>query len=178
MLFLPKVLIADKLPNDFYAPLFQAAGMEFLDGIPHSGLEGAIANCDGLIVRSETKVTAELLDKAPHLQIIGRAGTGYDNIDVEAATLRGIVVENTPDANSNSAAEHTMGLIYTLSRNIPAANGAVKSGRWERSKYVGTEIKGKRIGIIGLGKVGELVAELGKGKCTHHYNYYDYNFDF
>lgn len=158
-----KVLIADNLPQEIYAPLFRQAGIEFIDTILPGSLEQVIADCEGLIVRSATKVTSELLDKAPKLRIIGRAGIGYDNIDIDAATLRGIVVENTPDANSVSAAEHTMGLIYSLARNISAADAALKSGRWEKSLYLGTELNGKRLGIIGLGRIGQLVAKLAKG---------------
>ena len=160
---LVKVLIADTLPRDVYVPLFQEAGIEYLDEVPKSNLEKVIADCEGLVVRSATKVTAELLANAPKLKIIGRAGTGYDNIDLNAATLRGIVVENTPDANSNSATEYTMGLIYALAKNISAADASLKSGKWEKSRYSGTELHGKRLGIIGLGRIGQLVAKLAMG---------------
>ena len=159
-----KVLSPDKLPHEVLAQKFKEAGIDYFakDQYPQLDLEKLIADCDGLIVRSETKVTADLLDHAPKLKIVGRAGTGYDNIDVYAATARGIVVENTPDANSLSAAEHTMALIYALARNISVADASMKQGEWNRSRYAGAELSGKVLGIIGLGRIGELVARFAK----------------
>lgn len=159
---MPTVVIADKLPEDIYGSLLDEAGISFADGT-RGDLEALLAdNCKGLIVRSKPQVTAELLSKAPYLLIIGRAGTGTDNIDLEAATARGIIVENTPSANTESAADHAMALIYALSRNILGADASVKRGEWERNRYLGTELSGKNLGIIGFGRVGRGVAVRGK----------------
>lgn len=162
MLFLPTVLIADPLPRGVYAEQFRQAGIEFLDDVAKSRLETAIADCEGLIVRSATKVTASLLDKAPKLRVIERGGTGIDGIDVDAATSRGVLVENTPDANSRSVAQHTMAFIYALSRNLVPAHLKMRSGHWGKKEYVAEELSGKTLGIIGFGRIGRLVAERAK----------------
>lgn len=125
------------------------------------GLESALERAEGLIVRSETKVTVELLEMAPQLRVVGRAGAGVDNIDVEAATRRGVVVVNAPTGNTLAAAEHTIALLLALVRNIPAADASVRAGNWERSRLTGVEVRGKTLGIVGLGKVGSEVARLG-----------------
>ena len=122
-----------------------------------------IKDYDVLIVRSGTKVPKEVIEKGEKLKIIGRAGVGLDNIDVEAATLAGIVVMNAPEGNTISAAEHTIALMMALARNIPSANNSVKEGKWERKKFMGTELYGKILGIVGLGRIGKRVAEIGKG---------------
>lgn len=122
-------------------------------------LKNEIAGYDGLVVRSSTDVTAELLEAAHNLKIVGRAGVGVDNIDIPAATARGILVMNTPGGNTVSTAEHTCGMILALSRNIPQATAKVKGGGWDRKKYTGAEVYGKTLGIVGLGKVGSEVAE-------------------
>lgn len=127
-------------------------------GRPFSELLGLISDYDVLIVRSSTDVNSELISAGRNLKIIGRAGAGVDNIDVEAATRRGIIVMNTPGGNTISTAEHTMSLLLSLARNIPQANESLKSGKWDRKKFIGTELHGKTIGIIGLGKVGREVA--------------------
>lgn len=114
---------------------------------------------DAIVVRSATKVTKELLKVAEKLKVVGRAGVGVDNIDIEAATEAGVLVMNTPDGNTISTAEHTCGMILALARNIPPAVQSVKEGRWDRKKYMGTEIHGKTLGIVGLGKIGSAVAE-------------------
>jgi len=160
---LVKVLIADKLPSEVYAPLLEQAGIEFSDDIPSSDLEARIAEFDGLVVRSATQVNADLIAKAPNLRVIGRAGTGCDNVDVGAASAREIIVENTPDANSYSAAGLTMAFIYALSRKISAADASMKHGSWDRNRFTGTELRGKKLGLIGLGNVGKIVAELARG---------------
>ncbi|MCM8773030.1 MAG: phosphoglycerate dehydrogenase [Candidatus Omnitrophica bacterium] len=118
---------------------------------------------DVLIVRSGTKVTKEVIEKGKNLKIIGRAGVGLDNIDIEAATFNGIIVMNAPEGNTISAAEHTIGLIFAMARNIPMANQTLKSGKWEKKKFVGTELYGKTLGIIGLGRIGKRVASIAKG---------------
>jgi D-3-phosphoglycerate dehydrogenase / 2-oxoglutarate reductase len=119
----------------------------------------ALGTAEVLIVRSKTKVTADLLEQAPALKIIGRSGTGVDNIDVAAATRRGVIVMNTPVGNSISAAEHTIGLILSLLRKIPQANNSVREGKWERHKFLGTELHGKVLGVIGYGKIGTEVVK-------------------
>src|SRR5439155_14828525 len=109
-------------------------------------------------VRSETKVTPHLLEAANGLRVIGRAGVGVDNIDVAAATACGIVVMNAPDGNTITTAEHTIALLVALARRVPQANSSLKSGKWERKNFVGTELQGKTLGIIGLGRIGRVVA--------------------
>ena len=145
------------------------AGVELLkarfdvDEDRDSDLAEIIGNYDAIIVRSATKLTAELIDKAVHLKVIGRAGVGVDNVDVDAATRRGIVVANTPDSTVVSAAEHTIGLLVALSRNIPQAHAALKQGRWERSKYGGVELAEKTLGVFGFGRIGQQVARRALG---------------
>jgi D-3-phosphoglycerate dehydrogenase len=119
---------------------------------------GALAEADALIVRSATRVTPELLEQAPHLRVVGRAGVGVDNIDVNAATLRGVLVMNTPGGNAVSVAEHTLALLLALARSIPQLNAAVHAGRWEKSGAAGVEVRGKTLGLVGLGRVGTEVA--------------------
>lgn len=121
-------------------------------------LEEAVQDADGLIVRNQTRVTADLLSRAKVLQIIGRAGAGYDNIDVDAASAAGVVVSYSPEENAVSVAEHVFALLLALARKIPGADRSVKSGGWERKKYHGFELMGKTLGILGLGKIGFRVA--------------------
>ncbi|KAH0505384.1 D-3-phosphoglycerate dehydrogenase [Microtus ochrogaster] len=117
-----------------------------------------LQDCEGLIVRSATKVTADVIDAAEKLQLVGRAGTGVDNVDLEAATRKGILVMNTPNRNSLSAAELTCGMIMCLARQIPQAGASMKDGKWDRKKFMGTELNGKTLGILGLGRTGREVA--------------------
>ena len=128
-------------------------------GLPLNELKNVIGKYDGLIVRSSTKVTAELIDLASRMKVIGRAGTGVDNIDVEAATRRGILVMNTPGGNTISAAEHTVSMLLSLARNIPQAHMSMAKGEWERKRFIGTEVFEKTLGVIGLGKIGREVAQ-------------------
>jgi D-3-phosphoglycerate dehydrogenase / 2-oxoglutarate reductase len=128
-----------------------------------SPLEEILAGYEGLIVRSATKVTAELLEHADKLRVIGRAGVGVDNVDVDAATRRGIVVANAPESNVISAAEHTVGLLVALARNIPQAHAALVEGRWERSKWGGVELADKMLGVLGFGRIGRQVARRALG---------------
>lgn len=129
-------------------------------GIKPDELKAIIKNYDALIVRSGTKVTEEIIDEAKNLKVIGRAGVGLDNVDLKAATKKGIVAMNTPAGNTTSTAEHTMSMILALSRNIPQACLSLKSGKWERSKFEGVELYGKTLGIIGLGRIGSTVARM------------------
>ena len=139
-----------------------------------SPLEEIIGGYDAIVVRSATKLTADLIERAEHLKVIGRAGVGVDNVDVEAATRRGIIVANAPDSTVVSAAEHTVGLLVALARNIPQAHAALKQGRWERSAYGGTELAGKTLGVLGFGRIGQQVARraLGLGMRVVAYDPY------
>jgi D-3-phosphoglycerate dehydrogenase / 2-oxoglutarate reductase len=123
-----------------------------------SDLEQAIADCDGIVIRSATKLTADVLQHAQRLKVIGRAGVGVDNVDVEAATRKGIVVANAPESTVVSAAEHTLALLLALARHVPEAHAALKQGRWERSRFGGIELAGKTLGVLGFGRIGQQVA--------------------
>jgi D-3-phosphoglycerate dehydrogenase / 2-oxoglutarate reductase len=126
-------------------------------------LEQRIGDYHAILIRSATKMTAELIEKASNLRVIGRAGVGVDNVDVQAATARGIVVANAPESNVVTAAEHTMAMLLALARNIPQAHMSLTSGRWERSKFSGVELYEKTLGIVGFGRIGQLVAQRAKG---------------
>ena len=125
-------------------------------------MKAKIGEYDALVVRSGTKVTADVIYAASRLKVVGRAGVGVDNIDVEAATEKGILVVNAPEANTISAAEHTIALLLALARKIPSANASLKAGKWERKKHMGVELNGKTLGILGLGRVGTEVAKRAK----------------
>ncbi len=153
------ILIADQI-EDICTVVLERNGFTVTNrpGLKEADLVQLIPAFDGLIVRSGIKVTKAAIVAGKNLKIIGRAGAGVDNIDVEAATRRGIIVMNTPGGNTISAAEHTMSLLLALVRNIPQAHESMRQGKWERKKYVGTELQGKTIGILGLGKIGREVA--------------------
>ncbi|HEX5965736.1 MAG TPA: phosphoglycerate dehydrogenase [Pyrinomonadaceae bacterium] len=154
-----KIFVADDVSDSGLQPLRNAGfNVEKRVGLTRAELVEALKDSDGLIVRSETKVTADLLDEAANLRVIGRAGVGVDNIDVPAATLRGMVVMNAPDGNTITTAEHTIALLISLARSIPQANSSLKAGRWERKKFIGVELQGKTLGIVGLGRIGRVVA--------------------
>ncbi len=121
-------------------------------------LADRIAGYDGILIRSATQLTAEVIGRADRLKVIGRAGIGVDNVDVEAATKRGIIVANAPQSNIVAAAEHTMALMLALARNIPQAHGSLTAGRWERSRFGGVEVYEKTLGVLGFGRIGQLVA--------------------
>src|SRR3954451_21831133 len=121
-------------------------------------LEKRIGEFDGILIRSATKLTPDLIERGERLKVIGRAGTGVDNVDVDAATRRGIVVANAPEANSIAAAEHTLALMLALCRNIPQAHASLAAGKWDRSSFKGTELYGKTLGVLGFGRIGQLVA--------------------
>src|SRR5437763_6589371 len=157
---MPRMRVSDDVSDSGLQPL-RNAGFTVDRKTKLSGeeLRAALAGCEGLIVRSETKVTADLLDRAKSLRVIGRAGVGVDNIDVPAATACGIVVMNAPDGNTITTAEHTIALLVALARRVPQANSRLKSGKWERKNFIGTELHGKTLGIIGLGRIGRGVAD-------------------
>lgn len=154
-----KVLVSDPVAAEGVA-ILRRAGLEvdIRTGLTRDELIQIIGDYDGLAVRSETRVTADVLEAAKNLKIIGRAGVGVDNIDVERATQRGILVVNSPEGNTIAAAELSVALLLSLSRSIPQANASMKAGEWKRSKYVGVEVYGKTAGVIGLGKIGREVA--------------------
>lgn len=136
--------------------------VDVMPDLTHEELIKVIKDYDGIIIRSGTKITAEVIDAAPRLKVIGRAGVGVDNVDVDYATRRGILVMNTPAANIISAAEHTMAMMLCLARKIVWADASLKSGRWERKKFTGIELSGKTLGIVGIGRVGGEVAKRAK----------------
>jgi D-3-phosphoglycerate dehydrogenase len=145
------------------------AGIELLrerfevDIEPNGDLAEKIGAYDAIVIRSATKLTADVLERADRLKVIGRAGVGVDNVDVETATRRGIVVANAPESTVVSAAEHTIGLLVALTRNIPQAHAALKQGRWERGRYGGVELEGKTLGVLGFGRIGQQVARRALG---------------
>jgi D-3-phosphoglycerate dehydrogenase len=154
-----RIFVADEVSDAGLEPLRDAGfTLDKKTGLAADALRAELAESDGLVVRSETKVTAELLDAARRLRVIGRAGVGVDNIDVAAATARGIVVMNAPDGNTITTAEHTMALLVALARNVPQADSSLKAGKWERKRFIGVELQGKTLGIIGLGRIGRAVA--------------------
>jgi len=159
-----KVLISDSLSPEA-VKVFEAAGIAVDQkvGLKPEELAKIIGGYDGLAVRSATKVTPEILEKAGNLKVIGRAGIGVDNINLEAATERGIVVMNTPFGNSITTAEHAIALLLSLARTIPRANTSTKAGKWEKSKFMGVEVNGKLLGIIGCGNIGSIVAARAQG---------------
>jgi D-3-phosphoglycerate dehydrogenase len=156
----PRVLVREPIAD---------AGVELLrsrfdvDVDGDSDLARTIAGYDAIVIRSATKLTAEVIDRADRLKVIGRAGVGVDNVDVDAATRRGIVVANAPDSTVVSAAEQTIGLLVALARNIPQAHAALKQGTWERSRWGGIELAGKTLGVLGLGRIGQQVARRAAG---------------
>jgi D-3-phosphoglycerate dehydrogenase len=158
-----RVLVCEQLADAGIECLRQSVTVD--DGTSWTAEELAerIADYDGIVVRSATKVTGELIGLATRLKVIGRAGTGVDNVDVDAATRRGIVVCNAPESNSLSAAEHTIALILAQARNVAQAHARLVEGAWERSKFGGIEVTGKTLGVVGLGRIGRLVAERAKG---------------
>ena len=162
----PKVLISDALSPAAVA-IFKDRGLE-VDFQPNLGkdkekLAEAISGFDGLAIRSATKVTPKILEKAKSLKVIGRAGIGVDNVDIPAATARGIIVMNTPFGNSITTAEHAITLMLSLARQIPEADASTRAGKWEKNKFLGVEIFGKTLGIIGCGNIGSIVADRAIG---------------
>jgi D-3-phosphoglycerate dehydrogenase len=159
-----KILICDPIAEDGIAIFRQAgADVDIKIGQKPEELRKTVNGYDALVVRSETKITREILDATTHLQVVGRAGVGVDNIDVAAATEKGVVVVNAPTGNTTSAAEHAIALIMSLARRIPDANASLKSGKWERGKFLGMEVRDKTLGVVGLGQVGSEVARRARG---------------
>ena len=156
---LPVVLIADKLAESTVAALGDQVEVRWVEGPNRDKLLAAVPEADALLVRSATTVDAEVLAAAPKLKIVARAGVGLDNVDVDAATSRGVLVVNAPTSNIHSAAEHAIALLLAAAREIPAADASLREHTWKRSSFSGTEIFGKTVGVVGLGRIGQLVAQ-------------------
>ncbi|EXJ90803.1 phosphoglycerate dehydrogenase [Capronia coronata CBS 617.96] len=158
-----RVLCPEKLSSDGLSLLRKTVDVDEKEGLTPEQLIAVIPEYEALLVRSETKVTAALLNAARKLKVVARAGVGVDNVDVPTATKLGVVVVNSPSGNIQAAAEHTIALLMSMARNVPEACASVKAGKWERSRLVGIEVKGKTLGIVGLGKVGLIVARMARG---------------
>ena len=163
-----KVLISDSI-SDRGIEILKTAGIEVdvKTKLSKDELKSVLGQYDGLIVRSATKVTADVLENPGRLKVIGRAGSGLDNVDGEAATKKGIVVMNTPGGNTVTTAEHSIGMLFAAARNIPQAHASLKAGQWEKKKYMGVELMGKTLGVVGLGNIGLVVANRALGLKMH-----------
>jgi D-3-phosphoglycerate dehydrogenase len=161
---MPKVLISDQM-DPKAAEIFRAGGVEVDErpGLSKDELKAIIRGYEGLAIRSATKVTADLLEAATKLKVIGRAGIGVDNVDIAAATARGIVVMNTPFGNSITTAEHAIALMFALARELPQADASTQAGKWEKNRFMGVELTAKTLGLIGCGNIGSIVAERAIG---------------
>src|SRR3954465_5667002 len=159
-----KVLISDPM-DPKAAEIFRAHGVEVDEkpGLSKDALKAIIGDYDGLAIRSATRVTADVLDAAPRLKVIGRAGIGVDNVDVAAATARGVVVMNTPFGNSITTAEHAVAMLFALARELPEANASTQAGKWEKNRFMGVELTSKTLGLIGCGNIGSIVADRALG---------------
>ncbi len=159
-----RILVADPIAPDGVDRLRAAGEVDVLTGLEPADLIARIPGYDALVVRSETKVTAEVFTAATRLRVVGRAGVGVDNIDIEAATRHGVLVLNAPTGNTIAAAEHAVAMMLALARNIPVADASLRAGRWERSKLMGVELRDRTLGVLGLGKIGFEVARIaGEG---------------
>jgi D-3-phosphoglycerate dehydrogenase len=158
-----KVLVKEKIADSGVELLRQNFEVDLGLEMSEDELREAIGAYDAILVRSATKLTPELIERADNLKVIGRAGTGVDNVDIPAATRRGIVVANAPESNSVAAAEHTLALMLALCRNVPQAHGSLVGGAWERPKFKGAELYGKTLGVVGFGRIGQLVAKRAQG---------------
>ncbi len=160
-----RVLISDEM-SDRAAEILAASPAVEVDvrfGLTAGDLKATIGEYDGLLVRSRSKVGADVIEAGKRLKIIGRAGIGVDNIDVAAASRRGIIVMNTPSGNAVTTAEHALCLLMSLARHIPQATASIKAGKWDKNKFSGTEIMGKSLGVIGMGNIGRIVADRARG---------------
>jgi D-3-phosphoglycerate dehydrogenase len=163
---MPRVLISDAL-SPAAVQIFRDRGID-VDFQPELGkdkerLAAVVGDYDGLAVRSATKVTAKVLEQASRLKVIGRAGIGVDNVDVPAATSRGVIVMNTPFGNSITTAEHAIAMMFALARQIPQADASTQAGKWEKNRFMGVEITGKTLGVVGCGNIGSIVADRALG---------------
>ena len=162
----PKVLISDAL-SDAAVQIFRDRGIEvdFQPGLgkDKEALAAIIGQYEGLAIRSATKVTGKLLAQAARLKVVGRAGIGVDNVDVPAATAKGVIVMNTPFGNSITTAEHAIALMFALARQIPAADASTQAGKWEKNRFMGVELTAKTLGVVGCGNIGAVVADRAIG---------------
>ena len=159
----PRILVKEKIAPSGVDLLREHFDVDLGEDWSDEELAKRIGDYDGLLIRSATQVTADLIAKADRLRVIGRAGIGVDNVDVEAATQRGIVVANAPQSNIVAAAEHTLALMLALARRVPQAHASLTSGKWERSKFSGAELFEKTLGVLGFGRIGQLVAQRALG---------------
>ena len=159
-----KVLVSDKL-SPRAVEIFRDRGIEvdFKTGMTPAEIREIIGQYDGLAIRSATKATAELIEAAGNLKVIGRAGIGVDNVDLKAATAKGVVVMNTPFGNAITTAEHAIAMMFAVARQIPQANESTHAGKWEKSKFMGVELTGKTLGVIGCGNIGSIAADRAVG---------------
>lgn len=158
-----KVLVKEKIAETGVDLLRQNFDVDLGLEMSEDELRDSIASYDAILIRSATKLTADLIERAAQLKVIGRAGTGVDNVDIAAATRRGIIVANAPESNSVAAAEHTLALALALCRNVPQAHATLVDGRWDRSRFKGAELYGKTLGVVGFGRIGQLVAKRAQG---------------
>src|SRR5216683_3068536 len=160
-----QVLLSDKIAEPGIEVLrsYKQLKVDIKTGLKPEQLAETIGTYHALVIRSATRVTREVIERANSLKVIGRAGVGVDNVDLDSATRRGIVVMNSPLGNSVTTAEHTISMMMALARHIPAANAALRAGRWEREKFTGSEVCNKTLGIIGLGNIGRIVADRALG---------------
>ena len=170
----PRVLVTEHLGAEGLAALEAAVDVEAYDLLPVDELPRRLADFDAVIIRSAHRMTKDLLAGAPQLRVVARAGAGVDNIDLDAATARGVLVLNTPGANAEAAAEHTFALLLALLRHVRTADLHVRGGGWNRQAFIGTELRGKTLGIIGIGRVGREVARIAKGFGMHTFAYDPY----
>src|SRR5687768_11173315 len=161
---MPRILISDPM-DPKAAEIFRAKGVEVDEkpGLAKDELKAIIGQYDGLAIRSATKVTADLLSAAHNLKVVGRAGIGVDNVDIPAASTKGVVVMNTPFGNSITTAEHAIALMFALARELPAADSSTQAGKWEKNRFMGVELTNKTLGLIGAGNIGSIVAERALG---------------
>ncbi len=161
---MPKVLISDSM-SPLAKEIFESRGIvvDEITGLKPAELKAIIGKYDGLAIRSSTKVTADILSTATNLKVVGRAGIGVDNVDIPAATARGVVVMNTPFGNSITTAEHAIAMIFALARDLPTASASTHAGKWEKNRFMGVEVTGKTLGVIGCGNIGAIVADRAIG---------------
>jgi D-3-phosphoglycerate dehydrogenase len=160
-----KILVSDPLSNKGLEILGRAKGLKYdiKTGLSPEELKEILPEYDAIIVRSETKLKAEIIEAGTRLKVIGRAGIGLDNVDLSAATKKGIVVMNTPQENAIAAAEHTIAMMFAVSRKIPQATASMKGGKWEKKKFMGVELYSKTLGIVGIGVIGTVVIDRARG---------------
>src|ERR1700735_1466260 len=165
---MPQVLIADKLSPAAVA-IFKERGVEadVKTGLSKEELLKIVDQYDGIAIRSATKITADVIKAATKLKVVGRAGIGVDNVDIPAATAAGVVVMNTPFGNSITTAEHAIAMMFALARQLPAADASTQAGKWEKNRFMGVELYGKTLGLIGAGNIGSIVADRANGLKMH-----------